>query len=1083
MTKRLLFLLISLGFFGFTIAQEDAGSASEEVVELSADDDEAEPEEVVVTGSRIARSQYEVSQPIQIIYGEEYENRGYTNAADALFDLPGVGVSNSLTSGTGGNGFGNQSQLSVGQAIANNFGLGSGRTLVLVNGKRYVSSAAPFGTPQGGGAVDLNNIPSIMIERVEVVNAGGSAVYGSDAIAGVINYILKDDFEGANATLLYDDYAGLSSDLSFQFALGGNFAGGAGNVVLNFQYDEVGTVFTGDVPRLYNRKTGRCGDLFRANAYNPDAAYQSQYIGFGSEVPYAVRNGSFNGRTKIDKTGCITLSTLPETGRATPYETALSATFATNPFYGIWPDGNHYHFVGSGDLGVYDVGIPYGNAFFAFESDDGFRGDYNTYRAGFERLNFSIFSTYDITDSVRMYLDVYKNGFYASDFGNQSGYPYSTYVFAPGQDTPIYIGIDNPYLTANSRNIMAANGLDAMYVSKSHVDLLEKGDGGYTIENTNDLEFFSMGLEGDFALNDGEFLWSAGYSYGATNIQADAPAVLGARYAAALDVGINPTTGEIDCKMNYDPDYDPSNYYYYYGPPTPLFGDRLYGGSVLGEAGQCRPLNVMGRGAPSQEARDYIGVNVRTQGLIEQEVTFANLSGQVYELPAGSVGMAIGWEGRTERGDYLSSPIDYLSGSAPNSLTRGSFVGDLGGTYEVDATYYEVSIPLLGGSLTLPFVDSLVLDFSGRNIDNNLAGTYDVDATSLSWRISDDISIRASEQTAVKAPDIGQLFQPQLTSYAFARPDPCDFRYRGTGRAPDVRERNCLAEGLAPDFVSQAVNASVQGLSGGNPNLENELAETESIGLIYQPSWFADVLVGDLSFSADYIKINLDDYITSFTLGQNLIACYDFEDYPNRYCDNFRRDADGQIVYWEAGLVNAGLIEFATYVWNADYLVDASELVSFVSRNNVATDLGSIAVRWRAYQQVYFKNAASGDPNDLEDTTGEFGNDEWFYDTTVEYRYNDFYAYLVGNSRSGGKINVFQQYDDQYLDLDGNPISEFKGYTFWNAGFGYQVNDGLSLRLIFNNVMDYDGTEDVFTREADIVSVGRTVTAGFNWRF
>ena len=112
----------------------------------------------------------------------------------------------------------------------------------------------------------------------------------------------------------------------------------------------------------------------------------------------------------------------------------------------------------------------------------------------------------------------------------------------------------------------------------------------------------------------------------------------------------------------------------------------------------------MGRGAPSQEARDYIGVNVRTQGLIEQEVTFANLSGQVYELPAGSVGMAIGWEGRTERGDYLSSPIDYLSGSAPDSLTRGSFVGDLGGTYEVDATYYEVSIPLLGGSLTLPFV-------------------------------------------------------------------------------------------------------------------------------------------------------------------------------------------------------------------------------------------------------------------------------------------------------------------------------------------------------------------------------------------
>ena len=194
MTKRLLLLLVSLGFFSFLIADEEnpaAGESAAEQVEAGDAEDDAEPEEVVVVGSRIARNEYDVAQPVTIIYGEEYDNRGYTNAADALFDVPGIGVTNSLTSGSGGN-FGNQSTLSVGQALANNFGLGSGRTLVLINGRRFVGSTSPFGSGGGGNAVDINNIPSQMIDRVEILNAGGSAIYGSDAIAGVINYVLKD---------------------------------------------------------------------------------------------------------------------------------------------------------------------------------------------------------------------------------------------------------------------------------------------------------------------------------------------------------------------------------------------------------------------------------------------------------------------------------------------------------------------------------------------------------------------------------------------------------------------------------------------------------------------------------------------------------------------------------------------------------------------------------------------------------------------------------------------------------------------------------------------------------------------------
>ena len=1073
MTKRLFLLLVSLGFFSIAFAQEDASASSEVAVEQAEDEDDAEPEEVVVVGSRIARSEYEVSQPVTIVYGEEYDNRGYTNAADALFDVPGIGVTNSLTNGSDGN-FGNQSDLSVGQALANNFGLGSGRTLVLVNGQRFVGSTSPFGSGGGGNAVDINNIPSQMIDRVEILSAGGSAIYGSDAIAGVINYVLRDNYEGSSATIIYDDYAGLSSDLSFQWVLGGNFADGKGNMVTSVQYEDIGTVFTGNVGRFYDKDTGTCRTGAYQNQYNADAPYQTRYTAAGSMVR------SPDGDSGITEFGCFTLSAVPESGRATLLSeiSLVPGTVGSCLFDGCWSDGTNWHFGGIGDLQPYNPGLNYGNAFFTYDGDDGYREDFDTYRAGFERINFSLFSNYDLSDNARVYLNVFQNRFFSFDYGNESSYPYSTYLFAPGQDTPVWIANDNPYLTANSVEIMANYGAPGVWVSKSHVDLLEKGDGGYTIENDNQVSFFQVGIEGDFSVGENTYNYGAGYSIGNTTIYSDAPGVIGQRYAAALDVGINPATGEIDCKMNYDPDFDPLNFNYTYGPGTPFFGDVLYGNSVLGVPGDCAPLNIMGRGAPSQAARDYVGVNMRTNAKIEQEVSFANIAGDVFDLPGGTVKAAVGFEGRVEQGFYNSSAIQDLA------LTRSAARPGLGGGYEIDANYYELSIPLLGGDFSLPGVMSLVADVSGRSIDNTIAGSYDVEAVSIAWRIIDDLTLRASDQTAIKAPDLGDLFLPQVTAFSRAD-DPCDFRNRGLGRDPDVREANCLADGLDPDFISNVVNATATGLTGGNPNLINESAETESIGLVYQPSWFSDVLFGDLRFAVDYIQIKLMDFVTSTTLTQNMVSCYDFEGGDrDRFCSLFSRDADGQVDFFQTGLVNAGIVDFKTYVWKADFAFDVAEFASFVSRENVAMDLGSFAIRYRATQEDYNATASSGLEEDLVSVTGEFGNDEWFYDTALEYSLGDWYAFVQGNSRSGGLINKFQQYDDQYLDYDGNPIDRYRGYTVWNGGLGYRLNDDVTVRVIANNLMDYDGTEeDVFDKEIDFISVGRQVTASLNWRF
>ena len=1075
MTKRLLLLLVSLGFFSFIEAQEASDDSTDVVVETADDEDEAEPEEVVVTGSRIARSQYEVAQPITIIYGEEYENKGYTNAADALFDVPGIGVTNSLTNGSGG-GFGNQSSLSVGQALANNFGLGSGRTLVLVNGRRFVGSTSPFGSGGSGNAVDINNIPSVMIDRVEIVNAGGSAVYGSDAIAGVINYVLRDDYEGASMTLTYDDFAGLASDTSFQAVLGGNFADGKGNMVMNFQYEDIGTVFTREWDRYFDRDTGTCNTNLLLRTYAAGKSYQRQYIKAGMVVPYTA---NVEGNPQVSQRNCITLAAVPETGRATLYDYSFkNGTNGIWYFDGQWPDGTSWHFGDIGDLQPYDDGINYGSSFFGIDGQDAYRNDFDTLRAGFERLNFSMFSNYDVNENMTLYFDVFHNGFFSFDYGNTSGYPYSTWIFAPGQDMPPIIDITNPYLTQNSVDIMNSYGATEVYVHKSHVDLLGKGNGGYTIENNNSVSMYSVGVEGSFDLDSRSFNYAAGYSIGNTEIYSDAPGVIGARYAAALDVGINPATGEIDCRMNYDPTRDPALYDYVYGPPSFFFGDTLYGPSILGQIGDCRPLNVMGRGAPSQEAKDYVGTNLRTNAFIEQEVTYGTLSGDLFDLPAGSVKAALGFEARVEQGQYNSSAIQNLG------LTRSAPRPSLGGSYEVDADYYEVSVPLMGGDWTLPGVASLVLDYSSRTIDNSIAGSYDVDATSLNWRIMDDLAVRVSEQTAVKAPDLGDLFLPQITTFSTAA-DPCDYRYRDVGRNPDVRRANCDAEGIPADFISNVVNATARGVTGGNPNLINEVADTKSTGLVYQPAWWGDALFGSASFAVDYIEIELNDYVTSYSLTQNMNACYDYETYPNsQFCDSFSRDAEFQVDDFATGLINAGLIDFATYVWKADFAFDVSELASFVSRENVAMDLGSMAIRWRATQEDFFASADSGAAEDLVSATGQFGNDEWFYDTQFEWIYKDWYVWVQGNSRSGGVIDAFRQYDDEYLGYDGQPIFEFDGYTSWNGGVGYRVNDGTTLRVNVSNLFDYDGTEDdVFTPEADILFYGRSVTASMNVRF
>ena len=1076
-TKFSLFALLAVSIFSLSVFAQDADTDNNEA---EVDDDQVE--EIITTGSRISRNPLELAQPVTIISGEEYEIRAYTNAAEALTDVPGVGAVNSLA--------GDQAGLGAGQQVASNFGLNSGRTVTLVNGRRFVGSQSPTGGAGSGLAVDLNNIPTALIERVEILPVGGAAVYGADAIAGVVNFILKDDFEGAEFTYNGYDYAGMDDDSSFNFTIGGNFADGRGNIVINAQVEDRGQVF-------YDQSNDRIQNCDAGFFHeNPKDAGQDIFAQRGSLYDQSLSNGfdqglaDAQGRRSFGDNGlnmCSTLVSNPNEGLMTLYGyNEVGGDFGV--YGGAFPDGNFYTFNGPGNMAIMDPGVPYGRYYYTKGSNIANIQDNKILRAGFERKNVGIFVKYDLNDDHRMYLDIYNNRFFAEDDGSSSSAHYSDYWFGYADSDncnaggtcysasgSIPISYNDPYLTAGSKAILDANGIgpgDTLYMQKLWIDLSPtlRGDG---FNNESNTQFYTLGFEGEFDLLDNEMKYDIGSSWGETRVLNTAPIQIAARWAAALDYGINPATGEIDCKFNYVDDYQ-----------LPFTGiqetdySTIGGGVSLGSPGDCAPLNPMGFNNPGNEAaKDYFN-SFETQGSkLNQSSFFWNLAGQipVIELPAGPIDFAIGYDIRKEKAEYDASQMALYSVAIRGSQTRSTT-----GFFDVESQYMELSVPVV---YDMPFAQEIRIDYGYRELENTntlRTNKYDVDALSLFWKINDDFAIRYSDQTTTKSPNIDDLYSPKNPSFQQAL-DPCDTRYVDDGDFPANRRANCIAAGInVDDFRSFVAGGTVQGTSGGNPNLLDENGETTSYGLVFTPSYDWLAPYGDFTFSADFIEILITDYVTTFSLIDFMEACYDASSYPNNFCNNFQRDANGQVEDFQVGSGNSGIIDFATWIYRASWSQDFATVVM-----QPEGTLGDLDVSWRAYQQDQRFVADSGDPADLVDKTGWSSDPEWSWDLTVGWSYNKFYAYYQADFVDGGYINK-QQTDiraDRYLGKNGQPITQYDSYWFDTIGLVYRPNDNMSFSVRVNNPLDHDGSESRYQTERRISLIGRTITTQFKLKF
>jgi hypothetical protein len=383
----------------------------------------------------------------------------------------------------------------------------------------------------------------------------------------------------------------------------------------------------------------------------------------------------------------------------------------------------------------------------------------------------------------------------------------------------------------------------------------------------------------------------------------------------------------------------------------------------------------------------------------------------------------------------------------------------------------------------MPFVEDLRIDYGYRELENSNSlrtNKYDVDSLSVFWKINDDFAVRYSDQTTTKSPNIISLYSPQNPTFQQAD-DPCDSRYVDDGDFPANRAANCAAEGInTSTFESFVAGGTVQGTSGGNPNLLDENGDTTSFGIVFTPSYDFLEPYGDFTFTADYIEILLTDYVTTFSLEDFMVACYEGSSFPNNFCNNFQRNDQNQVTDFQVGSGNSGVIDFATYIYRMNWSQDFATLVM-----QPEGTLGDVDVRWRAYQQDKRFVADSGDPADLVDKTGYASDPEWSWDMTVGWSYKNWYAYYQADFVDGGYINKIQTdvRADRYIGKNGQPITEYDSYWFDTIGLVYRPNDNMSFSVRVENPLDHDGSESRYQTERQISLIGRTITTQFKLKF
>ncbi len=788
---------------------------------------------IEITGSRIKRADVETSQPVFSMSREDIQAQGLTSIGDVLQNLSANGSTLNSTYNNGGNG---ETRVSLRN-------LGSNRTLVLVNGRRWVAGTGL------GGATDLNTIPTAAIERVEVLKDGASAIYGSDAIAGVVNIILRKDFDGAEANAYYGQFSkGDGARQSFDVTIGST--GERFSALFGAGYVKEDPVMAGDRA------------ISAVPIYKTGTAFGSTTSPNGR---FAVCNGTFANGV------CSGTQTRPN-GTAGQFGYDAGSTPANwrnwgagvNDLYKFAPD-NYL-------LTPQERKSIFGQAMFKIT----------------DNVSFSAQATYNNRQSEQLLASMPI----VLGTGPGAGVQARTIAISPNS-------IYNPFGRTVSR-----------------VQRRATETGGRSFKQNVDTFGFVGALEGSFELGDRYFSWDAGMSYG-RNDQNDT--TTGLFNLLSLRNAVGPSfidaTGTARC-----------------GTP---------GAIVNG----CVPANLLGGvGGLTPEMLNYITFVAHDEYQYKMKQYFANLTGEVADLPGGTLAFAAGVEHRAESG-YDSPDALIASGN-----TTGNVRTPTSGGYSLDEAYLEISIPLLK-DVTL--FKELEFDVATRYSKYDTFGNTVNSKFGFKWKPIDDLLIRGNWAQGFRAPSVSELFQGVADSFEQIA-DPCSTTFGGgyAGLTAEQRAR-CSAQGVPAGGYDQG-NAQIRISTGGNVNLKPETSTTKTLGFVWSPSF-----VSGFDVSLDWWQIKLENTITSFSGQRILDDCV--KDGVAQACSLFSRNADGSI----NELLSAGLNIGSTLVEGYDMTVNY---------RLPEQSWGTLSFNW---DTTYY--ARNEDNNDGNNKVGEYSdrNNNW----------------------------------------------------------------------------------------------------------
>ncbi|TWG88752.1 iron complex outermembrane receptor protein [Luteimonas sp. J16] len=943
--KLPLFVAVAACLYGPAAMAQETDESEEATAQTNAR--ATELERITVTGSLLRRVEYDTTSPVQVITADTNVAVGQVDTAEFLQKSSVAAGSTQISHQFAGfvveGGTGTQS--------VDLRGLGANRSLVLLNGHR----PGPAGTRGQVGAFDLNVVPSSILQRVEIVKDGSSSIYGSDAVAGVVNLITRKNIDAPEITAsMRVPFAGGGEVWSISGANGWNFDNGS--IVVAGEY------YLHEPLRFGDRRFLRCAEdlVWDQNGNRIDREDRS--INAGTRLEGCTNNGIINGfddyftgvRYVPSRDGSTIGTTLPG------YVPNIVTNYANSPRAG------HMQVLQSelwDDVQLIDKQERY-NIFAS-----------SSFSFGNVNWDTELLLNRRTTDTHRMR------------------------QFFPTVEGPVPSGYATPIMP---------------YPSDQSIEV--------------DYIYVNTGLDGLFSFTD-TWAWQADLSYSRSD---------GDYSVGAISTAL---TGDLTRANSGEARID-------YFQPCILSGECM--DDLVAAVGKWHTGNTV----------------------YDQLVFNAVVTGELFNLPAGAVGAAIGVEYRDFSIHDQPSEMELsgdLWGQSSAQVTKGDD--------KVKEIFAELEVPLLKG---VPGFESLMWNVSGRWFDYDSVGESDkVWKTGLSWQIVPSVRLRATKGTSYRAPGLYELYLGNLSGFlAQSQIDPC---IRWGESSNDYLRTNCAAVGIPEDYTAAGSSSAEIFQGGGAGFLTPERSTARTAGIVWTPTF------APLSVALDYFEYDVRDQISTLSAANIVQGCYGSPTFPNAFCNNLiRNPATGPQAHMITDV-------FATYININKQKTRGYDLLARYDNDFAWGKLeveASFTYTTENFYLLFDSAEESGQTRD--DLTGYIG-----------------YPELVGNLRAGltrGDFTYtwFMDYVGETSNFDLDPTFTYQGFE------GAQRDIWAEERLYHSVSLRYNqpkwsmlvGIRNVFNDEPPTVSTGvatrygnipafatqydlygRTLFARFNYKF